>query len=147
MDASIVFARWRQCAPPSNTCFLGPTQVHTPNDISAGSAVFAKLMSECPCTLQLAAPFHPLKIALVHGGSGPPSNACFFGLSPLRIPNGISISSAVFAQLTADSHYTLQWATCLPLKIIPSNVDIWIPSNTWFLCPTQVLNSNSIAIG
>ena len=34
-----------------------------------------------------------------------------------------------------------------PLNIIPSNVDIWIPSNTWFLGPTRVLNPNSIAIG
>jgi len=27
MDGSIVFGRWRQCAPPSNTCFLRPTRV------------------------------------------------------------------------------------------------------------------------
>jgi len=26
----IIFARWRQCAPPSNTWFLGPTRVHNP---------------------------------------------------------------------------------------------------------------------
>ena len=29
--------------PPSNTWFLGPTQVHNPNGISIGSAVFAGL--------------------------------------------------------------------------------------------------------
>jgi len=40
---SIVFNRWRQCAPPSNTCFLGPTRVHNPNGISIRSAVFAGL--------------------------------------------------------------------------------------------------------
>jgi len=40
MDASIVFAKWCQCAPPSNTCFLEPTQVNIPNGISIGSAVF-----------------------------------------------------------------------------------------------------------
>jgi len=28
------------CTPP-NTCFLGPTWVQIPNDISVGSAVFA----------------------------------------------------------------------------------------------------------
>jgi len=36
------FSRMRQMAPmctPSNTCFLGPTQVHIPNGISTGSAV------------------------------------------------------------------------------------------------------------
>jgi len=30
MDGSIVFARWRQYAPPSNTCFLGPTAHPSP---------------------------------------------------------------------------------------------------------------------
>jgi len=35
-DGSIVFARWRQCAPPSNTCFLRTTRVYTPNGISIG---------------------------------------------------------------------------------------------------------------
>jgi len=43
MDGSVVFARLRQCAPPSNTCFLGLIRVHTPNGISIGSAVFAGL--------------------------------------------------------------------------------------------------------
>jgi len=43
MDGSIVFARWRQCAPPCNTCFLESTRVHNPNGISIGSAVFAGL--------------------------------------------------------------------------------------------------------
>jgi len=37
---------------PSNTQFLGSTQVHTPNIISIGSAVFAQLMEESPYTLQ-----------------------------------------------------------------------------------------------
>ena len=44
MGGSIVFTKWRQCAPPSNTCFLEPTQVHIPNGISVGSATFAGLI-------------------------------------------------------------------------------------------------------
>jgi len=44
MGSSIVFTRWCQCAPPSNTCFLEPTQVHIPNGISVGSATFAGLI-------------------------------------------------------------------------------------------------------
>jgi len=47
--------------PPSNTCFLGPTRVQNPNDISISSAVFAQLMSErhqacwgMPCSLKIA---------------------------------------------------------------------------------------------
>jgi len=43
MDSSIIFARWRQCAPPRNTCFLAPTRVHIPNGISIVSAVIAGL--------------------------------------------------------------------------------------------------------
>ena len=43
MNGSVVFARLRQCAPPSNACFLGPTRVHILNDISIGSAVFARV--------------------------------------------------------------------------------------------------------
>ena len=31
--------------PPSNTWFLGPTRIHTPNGTSIGSAVFAGLLS------------------------------------------------------------------------------------------------------
>jgi len=59
----------------------------------------------------------PLKITLAHGGYAPPSNTCFLRPTPLRIPNGISIGSAVFAQLTAASPYTLPWAAPFPLKI------------------------------
>jgi len=43
MDGSMVFARWRQSAPPSDTCFLWPTRVYFPNGISIGSAVSAQL--------------------------------------------------------------------------------------------------------
>ena len=66
MDSSIIFTRLRQRAPPSNTCFLGPTRVHIPNGILIGSAIFAQLTAEGPYTLQWAAHF-PLKIAHVHG--------------------------------------------------------------------------------
>jgi len=43
LGGSIVFSRWRQFAPPSITRFLGPTRLSTPNGISIGSAVFARL--------------------------------------------------------------------------------------------------------
>jgi len=35
-------------------------------------------------------------------GSGPPSNTCFLGPTRIYNPNGISIGSAVFAQLTSE---------------------------------------------
>ena len=70
-DDSVVFAKWRQCAPiyrkpknvamattlstsglPSNTWFLGPIRAHNPNSISIGSTVFAQMTAEYPYTLQ-----------------------------------------------------------------------------------------------
>jgi len=48
------------------------------------------------------------------------SNTSFLGSTLVLNPNGISIGSAVFAQLTADRPYNLQWAA-LPLKIAPSH--------------------------
>jgi len=56
-------------------------------------------MAENRYNLQWAA-LLPLKIALSHGGSGPPSNTWFLGSTRVRSPNGISIGRAVFAGLT-----------------------------------------------
>jgi len=61
-------------------------------------------------------------------------------------PNGISIGSAVFVQITAEHPYSLQWATLYPLKITPYYGRIWTPSNTWFLTLTQAHNPNGISI-
>jgi len=41
------------------------------------------------------------------GESEPPSNTWFLGSTGLSVQNGISIGSAVYAQFTADSPYTL----------------------------------------
>jgi len=100
MDGSIVFARWRQCVLLLvNTCFLGPIQVHVQNSISIGSTIFAQLTAGSPYTLQWAAHCPP-KIAPSHRVSGPQSNT--WSLRPTRVqnPNGISIDSAIFAELT-----------------------------------------------
>jgi len=43
----------------------------------------------------------------------------FLGRRQVHIPNGISIGSAVFAHLTAESHYTLQWAAAFPVQNCP----------------------------
>jgi len=51
-------------------------------------------------------------------GSGPPSNTWFLGPFRAHHPNGISICSAVFAHLTAECPYILQWAA--PFKIVHS---------------------------
>ena len=50
------------------------------------------------------------KVPLFVGASAPSYNSWFPGPTRLSIPNCISIGSAVFAQLTANCPYTLQWA-------------------------------------
>jgi len=65
-----------------------------------------------------------------------------FGPMRAHNQNGTSISSAVFAQMTAECPYTLQWFACFPLKIVPSHVGIWTSCNTWFIGPTRVWKAN-----
>ena len=57
-----------------------------------------------------------------------------------------SISSAVYAHMTAECLYTLQCFARFPLKIAPSHGGSGPPCNTWFLGPTRVLNPNGSLI-
>jgi len=69
-------------------------------------------------------------------GSGPPSNICFLGPPWAQMPNGIWISSPVFAQLTAECRYTLQRAALPPSKL-PLPMGMWTPSNKGSLGPPK----------
>jgi len=73
-------------------------------------------------------------------------NLCFLRPTWVHNPNDKSISSAVFAQLTAESPYTLQWALLSPQNC-PFRWRIWTPSILWFLGPIQTHNPNGISIG
>ena len=53
-----------------------------------------------------------------------PSNTWFLGPIRAHNPNGISIGSAVFAQLTAECPYTLQWDAPSPSKLPLSMGDL-----------------------
>ena len=53
-----------------------------------------------------------------------PSNTLFLGPIQGNNPNGISIGSAVFAQMSAECPYTLQWDAPFPLKIVHSYADL-----------------------
>ena len=92
----------QSCSPgcanvhPSNTCFLRPTQVHSPN----GSSInLAQLTADSPYTLY-GPPLLPQNYPLCMWASGPSSNTCFHGLTRVHNPNSMSIGSAFFAQLT-----------------------------------------------
>jgi len=76
---------------------------------------------------------------------GLPSNTRFFGSIRAHNPNGISIGSAIFAEMTTECPYTLQWDAPSPLKIAPSHGGSGLPSNTWSPWLTQVLNPNGIS--
>ena len=124
MNGSMVFARWRLCAPPSNTCFLEPTWVQNPNGISIGTAVFAQQMAQSCYTLQPAEPF-PLKLSfpmedldphLIHGFFSPPE------------------SSAQMVHRSVQLFLQSSWQ-CVPtfyngqplLSIAPCHEGIWAP--------------------
>ena len=87
-------------------------QAHNPNGISIGSAVFAQ-MTAVSLYFTMGRPF-PLKIVYSHGVIWTPSNTWFLGPTLVVKPNGKSIGSAISAQLTAESAYTLQRAVPFP---------------------------------
>jgi len=65
------------------------------------------------------------------------SNTLFLGPTQVFIPNGISISSAIFAQLMAECPNTSQWAVTSPKQKLPNTLEGSAPpSNKWFLGPT-----------
>jgi len=86
------------------------------------------------------------QIAPFCGRIGTPSNSWFLGPVSANNPNGITIGSADFVQVTAECHYTLQWAPIYPK--LPLSMGGSGPSfNKWFTGPTRVLNLNGISIG
>jgi len=102
---------------------LNPTQsistgVYNPNGKSIVSAIFAQLTAECH-----RANWHHLAnmIEVVHIGATCRIRLNFCFLQPTRVhnPNGKSIGSAVFAQLTAESPYILQWVPLSPKLPLP----------------------------
>ena len=76
-------------------------------------------------------------------------NLCCLGPCRVRVHklNGKLMGSAVFAQLTAEGPYTLQWDAPFALKFAPSHGRSGSLSNTCFLGPTWVLIPNGILIG
>jgi len=128
--------------------YLGIPQSSTRSTSQFVQPFFAHLTTECPEVLQWAASF-PLIIAPSHGGFRPRLIHGTWFLGPIWAyhPNGISVTSDVFAHLTAECFFAVQWAAPSPLKIAPSQGGSGPPSNSWFLEPTGVLNPNDMSIG
>ena len=94
-----------------NLCILWPTRVYNRYGKWIGSVVFAQLTTESAYTLQWAP--YPLELPLPIGDLDLPCNAWCFRSIRVHSPNGTSIGTAVFAQMTAECLYTLQWFGCL----------------------------------
>jgi len=60
------------------------------------------------------------KLPLLVGESGPPSISWFLETDRAHNPNCITVGSAIFAQVTTECPYTLQWAPLSPI-IAPSH--------------------------
>jgi len=86
-----------------NLCFLRPTRVHNPNDISIGSAVLAELAAEFPI-LTMGSSFSkncPFRLGILT-----PSYKQFLGPTRVLNPNGTSIGSAVLHRRPQMSYST-----------------------------------------
>jgi len=66
----------------------------------------------------------------------PPSNIWLLRPMPAQNPKGTSIVSAVFAQVTAECIYTLQWFP-ISLSKLPPFMGIWTPCNNGSLGPAE----------
>jgi len=122
---------------------FGPPESTNPNGKSIGSVVSAQLTAESSYTLMGNPDPHNCPFSW---GSGPPSDSWFLGPVWALNPNGILISSAVLAQVTAEC--PLYQGTPLPPSKLPLPMGGFGPqSNTWFSGPTRVLNPNCISIG
>jgi len=72
-DGLIVFARWRQGAPPCNKCFLGPIRIHIPQPRRHLDRFshFCTAHRRVSLYFTMGRPFPPLKIAPFHGDLDP----------------------------------------------------------------------------
>jgi len=77
--------------------------------------------------------------------SGPSYETWFLLPTHVHNPNGISIGSAVFAQLTADCHWACPGMP-FPLTVVRSHGRSGPSSNIWFLEPTRAHNPIDISI-
>jgi len=133
--------------PPSNTWFLRFNRLSFPNGILISQPFFHSSWQKVPIGLlyNMGAPFH--QNCPFWWGILTPSDKWLPGSIQAHSQNGISLGSAIFAQVTAECPYTLQWDAPSPLKIVSSHGGSGPPSNTWLPGPTRVLNPNGISIG
>jgi len=112
-DGSVVFTRWRQCAPH----LVHPNRYPHRSD----SACAESLWTYRPSIVSghaLGRPIFALKIAHSHVRSGPSSNTCF----RVHMPYGMLIGSAVFAQLTVLTYRLTDRQTDHAYSAVSNNI-------------------------
>jgi len=122
----VVKVIWHKTASPQHTgatwrirlnlCFLRPTPSTTKTANRSVKSLLHSLRQKVS-VLYNGRPFPP-KLPLSMERSEPPSNSWFLGPVRANNPNGITIGSAVFAQVTAECPYTLQWAPLFPKLVL-----------------------------
>jgi len=119
---------------PTNTCFLGPTQVHNPNGTPIGSAIFAQLMAvssgmigcvlspkNCAFTWDDLVPIQYM-VPWAHPSPNPKRHLDWFSRFLHSSPQSVPV---LYSGLPLPSK--------LPLPMGASGP----PSTTWFLGPPQ----------
>jgi len=130
MEGSVIFARWRQCAP----IYRKPKWLPWQQPLGAGYRQYLpfvgqplKVPSITNCLVAIVYT-NPVNINFspkigCHGNvpqhCWTPSNTWFLGPIRAHNPNGISIGSAVFAQGTTGCPYTLKWDALFPAQNCP----------------------------
>ena len=89
-----------------------------------------------------------LKSVPSHGGIWTPYKIWFVGPNQVFIRKGISIGSAVFAQLTVKCDYTSQWAATFPPKHCPFPLGDWDrhPIHGFLSPPESVPQTASLSV-
>jgi len=98
-DGSIVFARWRQWAPPHLIHGSLDPQVSVSQTASPSVQPFLHRSWQRVPIVYNRPSFSPSKLP-IHVGIWTPSNTWFLGLTQIQPPHDISIGSAIFAGLT-----------------------------------------------
>ena len=138
MDAWMVFSKW--CVHSPNNAVLGPLESKSRTASRSVQSVLHRSRQSVP-VLYNGPPSSPsLKIALSHGGCGPPSNTWFLGPTRVLNPNGISNAWAVFAGLITVTDRQTDRQTRPRCSVC--NVRIYgdsVKHIYWALCTTGLL--------
>ena len=112
MDGSTIIARWRQCAPLRNACFLGPRRVQIPNASRSVRPFLHSSRQRAPLYFTMGRPL-PSKLPLLTGYLDP--NLIYDSLGPSE-----SIIQTAYRSVQSFLQGSLLWQTdrCRALRLV-----------------------------